>query len=62
MSNRKQELTAVEAARMLGVGLDYLYGLLWTGKIEGRKKASRWVISAASVETRLEALRRRNEQ
>jgi hypothetical protein len=33
MTERKdKELSAVEAARRLGVGLDYLYSLLWTGK------------------------------
>ncbi len=34
------ELTAIEAARRLGVGLDYLYSLLWTGKLQGRKAGS----------------------
>jgi hypothetical protein len=33
----KQEISAVESARRLGVGLDYLYSLLWTGKLPGRK-------------------------
>jgi excisionase family DNA binding protein len=49
-------LTAVEAARRLGVGLDYLYGLLWTGKLQGQKVDRRWVISASAVEARLKTL------
>jgi hypothetical protein len=36
-SSELSEVTAIEAARRLGVGLDYLYSLLWTRKLEGRK-------------------------
>ena len=50
---QKRDLTAIEAARRLGVGLDYLYGLLWTGKLKGRKFENRWRIPAAAVEARL---------
>ena len=31
---KQKKLTAIEAARKLGVGLDYLYSLLWTGKLQ----------------------------
>ena len=48
-----RECSAVEAARRLNVGLDYLYGLLWTGKLEGRKVNQRWRVLEASVEKRL---------
>jgi excisionase family DNA binding protein len=51
MANPK-ELTAIEAARRLGVGLDYLYSLLWTGKLEGYKVGRNWRISAEKVEAR----------
>lgn len=50
---KPKELTAVEAARKLGVGLDYLYSLLWTGKLPGRKVAKRWLIPAEAVEAKL---------
>lgn len=50
------EISAIEAARRLGVGLDYLYGLLWTGKLNGRKVGKKWRVSLASVEARLKAL------
>jgi excisionase family DNA binding protein len=47
------EMSARQAACKLGVGLDYLYSLLWTGKLEGRKVNKQWLISAKSVEARL---------
>jgi len=43
----------MEAARKLGVGLDYLYSLLWTGKLEARKVGSQWRIPTNAVEARL---------
>jgi excisionase family DNA binding protein len=48
-----KEISAIEAARRLGVGLDYLYGLLWTGKLKARKANKKWLVSADSVEARL---------
>lgn len=48
-----KELSAVEAARRLGVGLDYLYSLLWTGKLQGHKVGRRWRIPAEAIEARL---------
>ena len=50
---RENELTPVEAARRLGIGLDYLYALLWTGKLKGQKVEGRWQVPAAEVEARL---------
>lgn len=49
----EKECSAVEAARRLNVGLDYLYSLLWTGKLEGRKVNQRWRVLEASIEKRL---------
>jgi excisionase family DNA binding protein len=46
------EITAVEAARRLNVGLDYLYSLLWTGKLRGHKVNRRWAVSSQAVEER----------
>jgi excisionase family DNA binding protein len=48
----EKELSAIEAARRLEVGLDYLYSLLWTGKLKGRKVGKRWCITAEAVEER----------
>ncbi len=50
---KQVELSAVEVARRLGVGLDYLYSLLWTGKLQGRKVGKRWRIPAEAVEAKL---------
>jgi len=54
---KSQEISALEAARRLGIGLDYLYGLLWTGKLEGRKVGKRWRIAVDAVEARLKHTR-----
>ncbi|WP_414633400.1 helix-turn-helix domain-containing protein [Acidisarcina polymorpha] len=53
---REAEITAVEAARRLGVGLDYVYSLLWTGKLQGRKIGKRWIVPARVVQARLKKL------
>ena len=53
MRGNKQEISAIEAARRLGVGLDYLYSLLWTGKLQGHKVGNQWRIPADAVATRL---------
>jgi excisionase family DNA binding protein len=49
--SQKTDLSAVEAAQRLGVGLDYLYGLLWTRKLEGRKVGKQWRIRVEAVLT-----------
>jgi excisionase family DNA binding protein len=50
---KQADMTAIEAARKLGVGLDYLYSLLWTGKLPGRKVGKRWRIPVGAVQARL---------
>jgi len=50
---KRTELSAIEAARKLGLGLDYLYSLLWTGKLQGRKVGKRWRIPAEAVDAKL---------
>jgi len=52
---QEKELSAIQAARRLNVGLDYLYGLLWTGKLQGRKVGKQWRIPATAVELRKKA-------
>jgi len=54
---KEKELSAIEAARRLGVGLDYLYSLLWTRKLQGRKVGKQWRIPAEAVEARLKTAR-----
>jgi excisionase family DNA binding protein len=48
-----KELSAVEAAQRLGVGLNYLYSLLWARRLEGRKIGGQWRVSCKAVEARL---------
>jgi excisionase family DNA binding protein len=60
--SKNQEYTAIEAARLLGVGLDYLYGLLWTGKLEGQKVGRKWSIPATAVDARLKQREATNQR
>ena len=54
MSEKLKELTTTEAARRLGIRLDYLTMLLRSGKLAGRKEDGRWLVSAESVAAKLE--------
>ena len=50
------EMTPIEAARKLGVGLNYIYNLLWAGKLAGRKVDDQWAVSLAGVQARVKNL------
>ena len=58
MANER-EMTVIQAARKLGVGLDYVYSLLWTGKLKARKRERKWVIPESAVKERVQALKAR---
>lgn len=45
-----KELSAVEAAKMVGLGDRRMRQLLTEGKIAGRRVASRWLVDAESLE------------
>jgi excisionase family DNA binding protein len=47
---KRNEVTPAEASKMLGIGRLYLYELLASGKIKGRKVLGRWLLSPLSVE------------
>jgi len=47
----KNDLTPKEAAQMLGFRLDYLYPLIWAGRLDARKVDGRWLISRAAVQS-----------
>ncbi len=47
---KRPEVTATEAAKILGVGRLYMYELLASGRIEGRKVLGRWLVSIREVE------------
>jgi len=56
------ELTPRQAARRLGVSLDSIYSLVWSGKLAGRQHDGRWLIPLAAVEARLLAKEKRLER
>lgn len=45
-------MSVAAAARRLGVGLDFVYLLLRSGKLAGRKVGRQWLVSAEAVEER----------
>jgi len=57
-STMPASLTAIEAAQQLRVELNYLYNLLRTKRLKGRKENGEWVISTKAVEERLERVSR----
>jgi len=46
-------LSPREAAVRLGYDLDYVYKLIWAGRLSAQKIEGTWRISAAAVEARL---------
>ena len=42
-----------EAARLLGIRLDAVYGLIWSGKLKAEKRDGRWLVGRAAVDTRI---------
>ena len=54
----ESEVSAVEAARRLGIGLDYTYSLLWTGKLIGRKVGGKWQVPVQAIKDRIDSLGR----
>lgn len=54
----KKELSPAQAARMLGVGLDFVYVLLRSGKLAARKQDRQWLVSEDSVNARIKSLQR----
>jgi excisionase family DNA binding protein len=50
-----REISVAEAARKLRMALTYVYSLIWTGKLKGRKVNRQWRVSAEAVEARLKA-------
>jgi excisionase family DNA binding protein len=50
MDNKRRSVR--EAAQILGVRLDTLYGLIWAGKLPAEKEDGRWLIDGAAIEKR----------
>jgi excisionase family DNA binding protein len=49
----KENLSVSEAARRLGISLDGVYRLLYSGKLSGAKTDGKWHIPVNTVEERL---------
>ncbi len=54
-SHMKNTMTVRQAAQKLGTSLRFIYDLLWSGKLAGRKVGTQWLISGQAVEARLKA-------
>ena len=52
---QQSELSPREAAQRLGIGLDSVYSLLWSGKLAARKVDGRWLVSPSEVDARLKS-------
>ena len=56
----QKELTVSQASRTLGITLDYVYRLIYSGKLVARKSEGRWLIPVSDVESRLKAREAKN--
>jgi len=52
---QQSNLSPKETAQRLGIGLDSVYSLVWSGKLAARKVDGRWLVSASDVDTRLKS-------
>ena len=52
----KQTMSGPEAARALGIGLNYLYSLLLSGKLSGTKVDGKWQIDMKDIRARIVAM------
>ena len=52
----KQTMSGPEAARALGIGLNYFYSLLLTGKLPGTKVDGKWQIELKDIRARMVAV------
>ena len=53
-----EELSALDAARRLGIELNRVYVLLRLGRLDGRKIDGEWRVSGQAVEERLQRRQR----
>ena len=53
MKEKENEISARAAAQILGVNLQFIYQLIWTGKLPGRKVGGTWRIPTSAIEARL---------
>ncbi|MFZ0335842.1 MAG: helix-turn-helix domain-containing protein [Candidatus Acidiferrales bacterium] len=58
MSTTKKEISSAETAKKLGVGLDFVYVLLRSGKLAARKSERQWLVPEEAVNARIKSLRK----
>lgn len=61
MVRKVEEISAGETMIELGLEPSYVYKLMRTGRIRGRKVNGRWRVNAEDVRTRARVLRERKE-
>jgi excisionase family DNA binding protein len=55
-------MTVRAAAQELQVGTNYLYTLIWSGKLKAEQSGGEWRVDRQSVEERLEARKQREKK
>lgn len=55
MEKKIDEVLPRDGARILGIRLDYMYSLIWCGKIAAVKRDGRWFIPRVAIEERKKA-------
>jgi excisionase family DNA binding protein len=55
-----RELSVAETARQLGIGLQYTYTLIYSGKLRARRVNRRWFVPADAVEARRKLMEERD--
>jgi len=59
-TRQPSEFSVAEAARKLGVGLQYTYTLIYSGRLRARRVQGRWLVSAEGVDERHKTRELRN--
>lgn len=55
VTNTQTTVSAREAAQLLGIRLDAVYGLIWAARLTALKRDGRWLVDRAAVDERVKA-------
>lgn len=55
----QRDYSPAQAARKLGISLEYVYRQIWAGKIAAQKRNGKWHVPASELERRLKYRRSR---
>lgn len=56
----QRNYSPAEAARKLGISLEYVYRQIWAGKLPAQKKNGKWYVPALELERRVKDRRSRS--